>query len=536
MKLNITGINGSFFKNHLFIFLVLILSGFLFGLPFSGSFIRENDEELPPPDTTITSKTNVIDSVYLAILAKAQGYYLNEKYAEALTEYEKAAKKNPDDARLNETIEKVKSLIAKQKKAVEDYQRTILSADNYFKAKEYLDAKNAYQLALDLKPDDPYAKDRLKQTMELIRSQKAQNTLYDMAIASAEKFYQAKDYEKAKVEFEKAKKILPNDKYANERINEIIKILVDKASADEMYATAIASADKFFNEKKYQGALKEYQNAAVYKPEEKYPKERIAEVTELIKAMKARDEAYNKAIAAADQLFNATSYANARKEYQNALLIKPEESYPSGRIKEIDNILAGKQKITEDYTRLVDIGDSLYIEKKYIAAKANYQQALKLKPAESYPKEMISKADNMIAGQAASEQAAEEAYRLAIKNADEWLQEKSFEKAKTEYQNALLIKPNEKYPVTKIAEIDKILAEVARQKSLDEQYTGLIAQADKKLSEKAYPDAKIDYQSALKILMTSKTILSRHLLIYKSCINYSLISYNQQKMYNIIPG
>jgi len=36
--------------------------------------------------------------------------------------------------------------------------------------------------------------------------------------------------------------------------------------------------------------------------------------------------------------------------------------------------------------------------KIYISAKANYQQALTVKPNEAYPKEMIGKADNQIAG------------------------------------------------------------------------------------------------------------------------------------------
>jgi tetratricopeptide (TPR) repeat protein len=499
MRIKFTTQNKVRFTFHLVIYLVLSFSGYLLAFPSLRNLFYSQEKEISVFDTIITQRKPAHDSVYSSILSKAQSFYLNRSYNDALTEYEKALKLKPDDARLKETIDKVKSLIAQQKKALDDYQKTIVSADNYFKAKDYLNAKNAYQLAIDLKPDDQYAKDRLKQTMELIRSQKAQNTLYDMAIASAEKLYQSKEYEKAKVEFEKARKILPDDNYAKERINEIIKILVDRQTMEEMYAKSIADADKFYNAKSYQSALLQYQNASSYKPDEEYPKDRITELTALIKSIKAKDDAYNKAIAAADNFFTATSYDNAKKEYQNALTIKPEETYPVVRIKQIDDILAGKIKITEEYARLVNAGDSLYIEKKFIAAKANYQQALKLKPGESYPKEMISKADNMIAGQAASEQATEEAYKLAINNADDFFKEKSYDKAKPEYQNALLIKPNENYPKTKIAEIDQFLAESEKQKSLDEQYTNLISEADKRLSEKSYPEAKAGYQSAMKI-------------------------------------
>jgi len=499
MKLKFTGKYRLKFKDNLLIFLILILSGFLFGMPFSGNFFSFLEKETVVYDTIITQPKQTDDSVYISILRKAQTFYLGKNYNDALVEYEKARQIKPTDAKLKETIEKVKSLITLQKKALEDYQKTIVSADNYFKVKDYLNAKSAYQFAIDLKPDDQYAKDKLKQTMELIRSGKAQNTLYDMAIASAEKLFQAKEYEKAKVEFEKANKILPTDTYAKERLNDIIKILVDRQAKEEMYAKSIASADKLYNAKSYQSALLEYQNALSYKPEEIYPKERITELTALIKSIKAKNDAYNKAIAAADNFFSGTQYSDSKKEYQNALTIKPEEAYPKNQIKLIDDILAGKLRTGEEFDRLVNVGDSLYIEKKYYAAKANYQQALKVKPGESYPKEMISKTDNMIAGQAANAQATEEAYQAAIKIADDLFNEKSYPKAKTEYQNALLIKPGESYPKTRVAAIDQLLAEMEKLKSLDDQYSGLIAEADKQMAEKTYPAAKTGYQAALKL-------------------------------------
>jgi tetratricopeptide (TPR) repeat protein len=501
MKLKFTDKYRLTFKNNLLIFLILILSGFLFGIPFSGNFFSFMGKETASSDTIITQRKQSDDSVYISILTKAQTFYLAKNYNDALSEYEKAQRIKPGDPKLKETIDKIKSLIVQQKKVLEDYQKTIVSADNYFKAKDYLNAKSAYQYAIDLKPDDQYAKDRLKQTMELIRSGKAQNTLYDMAIASAEKLFQAKEYEKAKTEFEKANKILPTDTYAKERLNDIIKILVDRQATEEMYAKSIAAADKFYTAKSYQSALLEYQNASSYRPDEKYPKDRITELTALIKSIKAKNDAYNKAIAAADNFFTGTQYNDARKEYQNALTIKPEESYPKNKIKQIDDILAGKLRIGEEFDRLVNVGDSLYIEKKYFAAKANYQQALKLKPGESYPKEMISKTDNMIAGQTANEQATEEAYQAAVKTADDLFAEKSYTKAKTEYQNALNIKPSEKYP-KEIAEIEGIA--FAAQKASEDQYRAIVINADRLLTAKNYNEAKAEYNKALSIRPTDE--------------------------------
>jgi hypothetical protein len=139
------------------------------------------------------------------------------------------------------------------------------------------------------------------------------------------------------------------------------------------------------------------------------------------------------------------------------------------------------------------------VAKKYINAKANYQQALKVKPNESYPKEMISKADNLISGQEANSKALEEAYQVAVSDADKLYTAKEYDKAKSGYQNALGIKPDEQYPKDKIKQIDDIYATADKQKQQDKQYLDIIAAADKLLADKSYQPAKVQYQSALKL-------------------------------------
>jgi tetratricopeptide (TPR) repeat protein len=274
-------------------------------------------------------------------MQRGDNFYAYREFGKAISEYENGLKLKPKDPYATAQLAKAKTQQEAKVKADLDYVKYIASADNYFKAKDYLNAKGAYQLAIDAKPEDAYARGKLKETMDLLRSMKASNILYDVAIASAEKLYQQKDYEKAMAEFENASKILPNEKYPKDRINEIIKIMIDKQTKDEMYSSSIASADKFYNSKSYQNALLGYQKAASYKPEEQYPKDRIKELTELLAALKARDEAYKKSIAIADKLFDAATYDPSKTEYQNASKIKPEEVYPINRIKEIDLILSG---------------------------------------------------------------------------------------------------------------------------------------------------------------------------------------------------
>jgi len=377
----------------------------------------------------------------------------------------------------------------------------IISGDTYFKAKDYLNAKAAYQQAVSQNPADEVAKEKLRKTLELLRSQKAQNILFDVAVASADKLFQAGDYTKAMQEYENASKLLPGDPYPKNKINEIIKIQADNQMKEQEYAKAIASADKFYTAKNYQESLLDYKKALTFKPSEKYPQDRITELTGLIAKQKAIDEAYNKAIILADNAFKAVQYTDAIKSYRDALAIKPEQTYPKDRIREIEAIMARIAKAQADYDQYITLADSFYIDKKYLKARENYLMATAVKPAEAYPKEMLAKADKMLTGQeAAMAKALDEQYTATLSNADKLFADNSYEPARAEYLKASNLKPAEQYPKDKIAEIGKIFENAMKDK--EEQYKTVVAAADKAFTNKVYDISKAEYQRALTIKPT----------------------------------
>ncbi|TSA24926.1 MAG: hypothetical protein D4R67_11045 [Bacteroidetes bacterium] len=379
------------------------------------------------------------------------------------------------------------------------YLQLIILADDYFGKKDYLNAKSSYQLALNRAPNDPYAREQLNRTMELLRSQKAQNILYDVTLASADKLFNAGDYEKAKAEYENAGRILPGEAYPKEKINAIIKIMVDQQVREELYKEAITAGDRYYNSAGYQRALPEYQKALKQKPEEPYPRERIAELQQILAQLAALQEAYTEAIALADKLFTETRYPDARSAYEEAQGIKPQEQYPADRIREIDAILAGIAKSNAAFEQYVNLADSFYIAKNFIRARQNYQLALQVKPNESYPRAMIAKTEAGVGDQQANELAMEDAYRSAVANADKLFAEQALAQAKAEYENALAIKPADLYPQQKIKEIDAILEGIARSEKLESDYAAAIAAGDSLLVSQAYRPAKSAYQNALAL-------------------------------------
>jgi cytochrome c-type biogenesis protein CcmH/NrfG len=202
---------------------------------------------------------------------------------------------------------------------------------------------------------------------------------------------------------------------------------------------------------------------------------------------------YNKFISQGDNLFNKQDYKNAKTAYQNASNIKPTEIYPKTKIAEIDKLLAQSQEQAKDeqYKAAVAKGDAAFAKQSFDEAKTAYNQALTIKPTEQYPKTKLAEIDKLIADKAAKEKAEaeakakEEQYKAAVAKGDAALAKQSFDEAKAAYNQALTIKPTETYPKTKLAEIDKLIADKAAKekaeaeaKAKDEQYKAAVAKGD----------------------------------------------------------
>jgi len=458
------------------------------------SFAMQSVIERPEPLPGIQQGP---DSLFQVAVRQAEQYLLEKKYDRCLVELEKAEKLKPQEQAVKDKIVKVKGLIAEQQKKLPEYQKYIASGDGYFSKADYLNAKASYQMAIDIFPEDQAARDKLKKTMDLLRSQKAQNTIYDVAVASADKLFQQKEYDKARAEYENASRILPSEKYPKDRINEIVKIQLDIQMKEEGYARAIVNGDKLFNSLKYQQALPEYQTAQKIKPAETYPKERIARLHVILDSLKQLDDAFARAIANGDILFMEEKFQESRKSYVTASEIKPDQVYPRNKIAEIDGILAANKKIDDEFQRYITAADSFYIEKQYVRARDYYYQASRLKPADPYPKEMLNKTAAGMTAQEAASRSLDEQYLNLLTEADKQMASANLPVARQAYADASVIKPEENYPKSRIAEIDRLLQLEAEKKKTEEKYSMLIAEADKQYEQKLYDQARKSFQEAM---------------------------------------
>ncbi len=458
------------------------------------------------------------------LIKEADQLFNQKNYADAQNSYNRALSIKPNDNYANQQVKLINDLLKKQM-ADEQYNIVIAQADNSFKQLLYNEAANSYQEALGIKPNEAYPKSKLEEIKGILarQSQDAEKLeSYKQAMQQAEIMFQKQFYEKSLASFENALNLKPGDEPASRKIEEV-KGIMNRLAAKLMYDKLIVSADKSLKKDLLKEALTDYVAAAAIIPDDKYAAQRIEEINQKLKF----SESYTELIAKADNQFNAKNYSDAKSLYTEAAVVKPNEKYPKDKVLEINAILSQIAKTNQGYRQAVAKADGLFQQKSYEKAKEAFAEAGRIKPEETYPPEMIGKIDVLIAeqtrlaaeaeaerirlaeGAAAAEAARlaaiqaekDKSYTEAITKADNLFNEKQYENARNEYRAAQIVKPAETYPKQRIDEIGKTLAaleQVKKEKELlDKNYANAIQQADRFFTGKSYDQSKGKYSEAL---------------------------------------
>jgi tetratricopeptide (TPR) repeat protein len=261
--------------------------------------------------------------------------------------------------------------------------------------------------------------------------------------------------------------------------------------AMKYYDKAIAAGDEKFGAGDLLKSKEAYNEALGIKPEESYPKEKISAIDKMLADARAREKSYNDAIAQGDTHLNNKKYELAKSSFVTASEIKAEEAYPKEKIAEIEKILADMLAADQAYSKAIADADSRFDSKEYELSRNFYLEAQKIKPKESYPAEKISAIDKIISELKAKQQK----YDNIIAKADESFSNRDYKPALADYKEAAALMPDEEYPKTKINETQTLIAEM---KAKEENYKNAISSADAKFTDKKYEEARADYQKALE--------------------------------------
>ena len=461
-------------------------------------------KNMKPTEPYPQEKINEIDVIlnaqkelnarYDAQVKQADSLYSLDSLNMAIDSYELALKIKENEAYPKDKIAEIRNLIDKQDEINKRYQDAIANADKLFEKESFKDAIAAYTVASQIKPNEMYPKYKIEDinTIEEQRRMRALNSNYDGMIEQADVAFEAKKYEQALSLYQGASDIKPKETYPPAQIELIDGILARIAADQEQYNSIIAQADQEFIAKTYAPSFDNYKLASQMKPEESYPKERMAEIEAIMKELADLEVAYQEAVRQGDEQFELSSWTNALTFYQKAGGLKPAETYPPQKIAEINGILEGMANQDAAYNAAIAEGDRQFGIEEWGNALSSYEKALGIKANEAYPKNQIAIINTKL-----SELAQLQAqYDELIATADQLFSSQTYQDAKTTYQQALELKPNEAYPPQKIAEIDALLQAVADK---DAAYASAIAKADQEFEAEDWNTSKSTYELALGI-------------------------------------
>ncbi len=334
---------------------------------------------------------------------------------------------------------------------------------------------------------------------------------YQAAIRAGDDAFTKKEYENALSSFEEALGYKPNEKYPADKILELDALIRDQKNealaekqANQEYYNLIEAADNLRDDENLEKAISTYKEASAKRPGEQYPKDQITGIQDQLDAKNKaleNEEAYKKAIKSGDIFLKQNSLRPAKEKYQAASKLKPEESYPKEKLKEIEDKMSAleeQEAIKKKYSDAIAAADVFYDAEDFQAAKDKYKEALTFESSSMYAKGRIAMCDEALENSQAEEERLAKIQELLDKgNTD--LTGLKYEDAIASFSEVLTLDDKNAEATTKLAEAQLKLEELANEAEREKQYTALIAEGDLANTAEKLEDALAKYQAAKAI-------------------------------------
>lgn len=436
---------------------------------------------------------------YQQLITQADALFAAGSFAQARQAYEKAQPLNPSSSHPTEQLQKLVKAINNQamiEKIQKQYLDLITTADLLFNEKKFDVAAQNYSEARKLKPDENYAPQQIQKIEEILSAQKESqlaenkfNELINHAIDAENK----QQLETALELYVQAAAIKPNEILPNEKIGRLRSRIVEQqavAEKEKGYNELLAEADRLFGKDDFQQAIENYRKSLTLNSTAEYPQKQIKAAEKALneqKALAERDEAYQQAVAHADQLFDRGEFPAAIEKYSQALKLKPGSQYPTEQMAQ-----AAKQLETKEVARqkeltisnLLNEAEQMLSSKNYSGALGKYSEVLRLDPNHVQANEKLSEVNRTLEALARER---EEGYQAAMDEAEQNISIKEYKKALSSLNAALGFKPNDEAAQKRIKQVDAIIEE--RLTALRSEYNKAVAEADRFYNSRSYDQA-----------------------------------------------
>ncbi len=470
------------------------------------------------------------EAEYNRLISTGDQNVAGQKYPEAIDNFRSAlAIKSGDKIATSKLADAEKlqaKFLADRAKQEAEYNRLVAAGDQNVTGKKYPEAIDNFKGALVIKTGDKVATDKLANAEQLLAASLAdkakQETEYNRLISSGDQNVAGQKYPEAIDNFKGALAIKAGDKIATSKLADAEKLqakfLADRAKQEAEYNRLIAVGDQNVTGQKYPEAIDNFKGALVIKSGDKVATDKLANAEQLLAASladQAKQEAeYNRLISSGDQNVAGQKYPEAIDNFKGALAIKSGDKIATSKLADAEKLqakfLADRAKQEAEYNRLIAAGDQNVTGQKYPEAIDNFKGALVIKSGDKVATDKLANAEQLLAKQLADKAKLEEEYKRLIAAGDANVTAVKYQEAIDNFKGALKIKTGDPVATSKLAETEKLLKlliaenqrKEAEQRLLAEKqkkYNDYISRADQLFNTKVYPDAKKQYQEAIRI-------------------------------------
>ena len=462
---------------------------------------------------------------YESLMKKGNEKFTAKDYISAKTYYEMALKQKTNDPsarkKLDETLKKIQEDGARQ----EVFYAHLDAGDQYYGQQKYEEALAEYEAALKVFPDDKYVGGQANAVRAILKERQDKQDAFDTAMSLGESLLAEDNFDAATLQFETAIEIFPNDKLPKEK-------LAEAKQKKQLYTEKVARFDKLMDEARQFGLRKNYEAALdkVNQALELFPNDVEANAKRNeYQAAKGLADQYNGIIAVADQLYENKAYKEAKTQYQNALAVVAGDAYATDMIARLDPLIA--QQDAEEAARIAAEQEAARLAAEAEAARlaaeaeaariAAEQEAARIAAEQEAARLAAEEAARIAAEEEAARLAAEaEAARIAAEEeaarqaalaaaeaerqatikgmmdaADALFAQEDYHQARVKYQEVVAFDEGNAMATAKIQEIDGILAQKAAE--LEANYNQAMSAGNQAMSAEQFAEAITQYQTAL---------------------------------------
>lgn len=422
-----------------------------------------------------------------------------------------------------------------------EYDSLIVLADGALGSEQYNEAKNLYTKALNIFDDKDYPAKKLEEIKQTEKRIELNEQEYARSIKAADEAFKAEDWEQAAMEYQTASSLKPDEEYPKQQIlklNEIVakekeakaeKLRAQKEEAEKAqaeYDEKINTADKLFADSQYVKAIDVYTEALSIMPEEKYPKQQIEQANDMIKKIEdmqkerqrlaalatENEEKYNELLAEANNSVRSNAYEEALVQLNEAIELIPTRDKAKVEKAKVEELIAERNRKEEErlkaeaemeekqrkYNAAMQLAANNLTKEKYEEAIKHYETAAGILPEEKEPERKIEEIEELLAQLEKEEQERlekerlrkeiEENYQKAIAEADSFMANENYRRARSAYERASGLMPQEDYPQDQIKKIYN-LQEAERERLAS--FNSDLSRFNYELAEK-YPEGKTE--------------------------------------------